>query len=1576
MNLNSLPTNKILTLAATMLLAVRMGLAQAPPPLPSFLHTNDGVSVSDTSPLESVAFRPTMLRAWSFDAEDFRASFGVTPTQVTNVTRAASWSGTALVMEQPPALLRYRALEPTGEGNISCRNGAISFWFKPAWTSLGLGGKGPGVLGRFLQVGTASGATSNCWAFYLDPEGAHVYFGVLCDGEAIDYLHAPIRWNAGDWHHLLLSYTPSNSAFYLDGQLATKGTGVTCWPNAVTREAYGLFLGGDDTGTRLARGQFEDFRTYNIPLDGARVASNAYAAGLASMAASQANPILENGSLNESTLTRGELNSFETLTLEGEGGLSSVTDSNGLWLEIAVCAPNLTLTLHNAGAGTNYQFYSRAQVDSGLWNLEAEAVGLPDANLVTVILPLAGRTNWFLHAGVGNDSDGDGLPDVYEVLVTHTDPFQGDTGTTGLPDGLKDPDGDGWSNMEEYRNRHNPYAVDPAPALQGVFQARDAANLNVIEWSPPTAFAASYVIERNTGSGWNNVAVLSGTETSFTDTNLAPGAGASYRVTANYGAVSSAAAGPPSGSVEPGFTVPALVVGGPENRLYFVGAQPTAELKGFYLTRYPLASIHPKDNMDDFYSGAPRTSFYPTRDPLTGFLSSSNLTGSPVPLSTGFFPFYGTYRIECRGVGQDDRYGNATDGSFYHYATPFLDGRQHLLDNLHFVLRAGTVSGQYNFYFPGHDSGGGQGVAYGMYADRAVAGFHWKYAGSQNSPDPSDPFQPFEDSSIFRSFCYDESRFDSFGNSLNVDYTGASAAEPVMKSWFYYVSSLGLAQSGTTNAPARQLTETVSQYIFQRRGADGENLAEIGLTWDAGLPGWRFASSARNIYGIPLLSVRCVKQTATAQPLTIYTASPGGTIPAMGTPGHPSNGWFYVQTESPVLQTIGFHTALGTWLQSAPDTQFWSGLEESGNILMSLGQRLNLRTWAKMSIVNGYTNKVAYLQQYFDKAFQITPEGIVTTNETGVLSEYGEFFPTEPGRVALVTKPDLTGGSALTNLVHVLKLEVDVNHDGTMDGRFMGPDNTSAERPFVFWANNDYDRGHMVDGTDSEEDDLSKEHPHLIQKMPDYAYTNLSGYQAIPGLRDLEDYARLWTTGLTNLFSILPTNVVVELAWRTTAGSNPTLRLFQAVETDGGTAYLIDEGTAEEQIGTEIGTTRFVGVVSSNSPLQLNNRSLLSPPLTEKYLFCGVTRGTGELVLRVRLGTTNLVETSVFIQIKDIKEMYERWTVGDAPGQEPYPFALLASEDLPTGIREFTYAYSQSLHTNTPYILHVHGWNMERWEKDRFAEAAFKRLFWQGYEGRFGSFRWPTKTGALSFDSSEFTAWKCGTSLHQLLRRLNLMHPGRVYLTAHSMGNVVASEALQLAGTNGVANTFIAMQGAIASHAFDPTTPQRTIFPDSLTPDRHAEYWTNGSPCYFSSCLPAAPKCINFYNANDWALTLLWRPNEDLKPDFGYTWSAPPSEPERYYYTDIWNNVRGLYFPQDTYEILSFITEARCEAVGAQANVGGPFKPAASYEQLDLDASPYAFGSAHKGHSGQFRSNVIKRWQFWRTVIQRLDLAP
>ncbi len=119
-------------------------------------------------------------------------------------------------------------------------------------------------------------------------------------------------------------------------------------------------------------------------------------------------------------------------------------------------------------------------------------------------IPILGNPEFI--AGSGEDADGDGLPDIYEVLVTRTDPDNSDTGATGVLDGYKDLSGDGWTALEKYRRRANPFAKDYPPpgaeiiepTLESVMEALDRArqsdfqyevtvetrNLNTREYRP------------------------------------------------------------------------------------------------------------------------------------------------------------------------------------------------------------------------------------------------------------------------------------------------------------------------------------------------------------------------------------------------------------------------------------------------------------------------------------------------------------------------------------------------------------------------------------------------------------------------------------------------------------------------------------------------------------------------------------------------------------------------------------------------------------------------------------------------------------------------------------------------------------------------------------------------------------------------------------------------------------------------------------------------------------------------------------------------------------------------------------
>lgn len=529
--------------------------------------------------------------------------------------------------------------------------------------------------------------------------------------------------------------------------------------------------------------------------------------------------------------------------------------------------------------------------------------------------------------------------------------------------------------------------------------------------------------------------------------------------------------------------------------------------------------------------------------------------------------------------------------------------------------------------------------------------------------------------------------------------------------------------------------------------------------------------------------------------------------------------------------------------------------------------------------------------------------------------------------------------------------------------------------PYVFWVNNDYDRWHDVDcnliggNCDHEQDDLG---PIEVLKLPSYQrapdcnYVNAFGQRVIPCTRDLEDFARLWMAGVSsNLIAALPTNSTLTLSWADYEGE-PTIDLFAAA--DGGSAgYLTNAAIATNQIDPV--QCPYLGRLGPGQQIQFTKSTWRD----SQFIWCGVKYGGGALILTIADGSGNtLAQTKSYIDLVDIKQLYERWTVGESVKMAPMAVPIAAPDGIGIGASPTRFGPPDT--PNQPYILFVHGWNMETWEKDRFAEAAFKRLYWQGYQGRFGSFRWPTGnkfsgvisaiTDAHNYDNSESNAWASAKGLLNLLTNLNTTYAGNVYLMAHSMGNIVAGEALRRAGAAQVVDTYIAMEGAVPSHAYDPFAPVRLLNAtginlDSGTPNCYSNYWTPGSPCYFNSSAGAATY-LNFFNTNDWALSW-WKPNQDMKPDSGYNYDG----------TNFWHSGLLLLFPVDTYEIFALADEARCYAIGAQPNVGGVFLTS---RQVDLGVPPFNFSTQHKYHSGQFRSDNMARAIFWNRLLVEMRL--
>jgi hypothetical protein len=173
------------------------------------------------------------------------------------------------------AFLSYGNLQTNGEANFNLRQGTISFWFSPNWASTNASGTGPQTEGRFIEIGS-QGTSNGWWGLAVNSSGTNIYFGTQTNSAStlMTNLIAPIIWPSNAWHQIVLTYTPTNSSLYLDGQpIITNGLGVSCYPS-LAAQTSGFAIGSTFSGTGHADGTFEELATYNYPLTAGTVLTN------------------------------------------------------------------------------------------------------------------------------------------------------------------------------------------------------------------------------------------------------------------------------------------------------------------------------------------------------------------------------------------------------------------------------------------------------------------------------------------------------------------------------------------------------------------------------------------------------------------------------------------------------------------------------------------------------------------------------------------------------------------------------------------------------------------------------------------------------------------------------------------------------------------------------------------------------------------------------------------------------------------------------------------------------------------------------------------------------------------------------------------------------------------------------------------------------------------------------------------------------------------------------------------------------------------------------------------------------
>jgi hypothetical protein len=370
----------------------------------------------------------------------------------------------------------------------------------------------------------------------------------------------------------------------------------------------------------------------------------------------------------------------------------------------------------------------------------------------------------------------------------------------------------------------------------------------------------------------------------------------------------------------------------------------------------------------------------------------------------------------------------------------------------------------------------------------------------------------------------------------------------------------------------------------------------------------------------------------------------------------------------------------------------------------------------------------------------------------------------------------------------------------------------------------------------------------------------------------------------------------------------------------------------------------------------------------------------------------------LYLEIKDVKDMYERWTVGDVTQPNTILSSPLDYQVWPTDTPVQKFGISGSPMTaptrdeEKDYILLVHGWNASPFSKGYVGDTAFKRLFWQGFKGRFGLFRWPTFYFEVAppihhFDASEHRAWASSLGLLSLINQFNAgPFAGRVRIIAHSMGNIVVSEALRRSQSGQMVRTYIASQAAISAHCFDATTTAMTFRRGNgpTTPDVYAYYWQDGvtsqphqwqgegRPSYMHSnyLLGKAIRYFNYYNARDEALDWpLWQFDQQTKPnlDYGYRYGGLSSA--RGFFRDPGYGATWLTFPTDRYEVFAWAAESYSYALGAQFVNG--IVTASGGRNVDLKGPPFHFG---KLHSAQFDDTNAERKDYWERVLKDCEL--
>lgn len=317
--------------------------------------------------------------------------------------------------------------------------------------------------------------------------------------------------------------------------------------------------------------------------------------------------------------------------------------------------------------------------------------------------------------------------------------------------------------------------------------------------------------------------------------------------------------------------------------------------------------------------------------------------------------------------------------------------------------------------------------------------------------------------------------------------------------------------------------------------------------------------------------------------------------------------------------------------------------------------------------------------------------------------------------------------------------------DVDRDGQIAMGEGSDLEEPFPWWVNDDDDEGDWQAGKDIPR-----------SGRPDWSNPK------IDGLRDLVDFFPVFLDcGMLHRMHGSGARYEVRCA----EGGLEAYAIGLAPEEVGALHRIKDQKVFGAALDSSLEEAEPIGLASGrwiSLPEVFLRR--LSEPLADGsavLLVEGVRAGRFTLELRITTGEGAVHHARRTVAISEVESMYREMNLRGGLSRLAEPHGL-PDAGLDQG-----------------WTLFVHGYNVDAQAARGWNAEVFKRLHALGCRRKFLGVGWPGDTG-LDYHAAVQRAFLSGRALGAAAARLGL--GGEVVLIAHSLGNVVAGEAVARGG--------------------------------------------------------------------------------------------------------------------------------------------------------------------------------------------------